>query len=339
MKLSGKIVIFGTILLFLFGCSKESHKNLASKPEEHRLKVYASVYPMYDFAQKIGGEKIDLELIVPSGQEPHNWEPGQQDIKKLEKGDLFIYNGAGLEHWIDKVIASLDNQNLTVIEASKGIELIGPQHRDSNEDSAHNRKEEHQDNHNHKHEAEEDHSQGHHHDHKNIDPHVWLSPVNAKLELENIKNALVEADPKHKAYYEQNYQKYGEAFDELDQEYRKQLMNVEEKTIVVSHEAFGYLCREYGLQQMGIEGINAETEPDAKTMAKIIDFVKSKGITTIFTEELMDPKIAETIAKETGAVTSVLSPLEGRSQDQIDKNSDYIEIMKENLENLRTALQ
>ena len=341
-----KKILFLLVGIVLFsGCSKSAETKDAAKDTENKegLKVYASVYPMYDFAKKIAGDKLDVEMVMPQGTEPHGWEPDTKTIKNLENADLFIYNGAGLEDWTDKVIDSLSNKNLKVVEASEGVELIKSSHDHEDEDHDHEGAEE---NHNHEasennhnHEAhEEDHEhEGHHHG--PMDPHVWISPKNAKIEMENIKNALAELDKENADYYESNYQKYAKMLDELDAKYSEKLSALPNKTIVVSHEAYGYLCKDYGLNQLGIKGVNAETEPDAKKMAEIINYVKENKITTIFTEELIDPKVSKIIADETGCLVKVLSPIEGLSEEQIKNNEDYFSIMEENLENLVGALK
>lgn len=350
-----KQVVFLLVMALMFvGCNKsgQSSKDAAQPKEEgaKKLHVYASVYPIYDFAKKIGGDKIDLELMVPNGQEPHDWEPGQDDIKKLSQADMFLYNGAGLESWTDKVLASLDNKKLVAVEASKGIELLHGHHDHDEEaaEHAHEHENHEAEEHNHDHEEQSNGQQNaksateekeHHHEHGEFDPHVWLSPKNAKIELKNIKDALVAADSSNQATYEANYEKYAKALDDLDNKFKTELEKVPHKKIVVSHEAFGYLCHEYGLTQVGIEGVNAESEPDAKTMAQIIDLVKKEHIHTIFTEELIDPKVADTIAKETGAKTEVLSPIEGLSEQQEKDGKEYISIMEQNLTNLVQALQ
>ena len=336
MKNIKKILFLLAGIVLFSGCSKAGETKDAAKSVEKKegLKVYASVYPMYDFAKKIAGDKLDVEMLMPQGTEPHGWEPDTDTIKNLENADMLIYNGAGLEDWTDKVIDSLSNKNLKVVEASEGVELIKSSHDHEEEEHDHEAAEN-----NHNHEAhEEDHEhEGHHHG--PMDPHVWISPKNAKIEMENIKNALVELDKENADYYESNYEKYAKMLDELDAKYSEKLSALPNKTIVVSHEAYGYLCKDYGLNQLGIKGVNAETEPDAKKMAEIINYVKENKITTIFTEELIDPKVSKIIADETGCVVKVLSPIEGLSEEQIKNKEDYFSIMEENLENLVGALK
>ncbi len=283
--------------------------------DDGKLNVMTSFYPVYDFTLKVGGDKVNVKDMVPAGTEPHDWEPGTRDIAALEEADVFVYSGAGMEHWTEDVIKSLNNKELIIVEASNGISLR----------EGHGEEEEE--------EGEEE------HDHGEFDPHVWLDPQNAKKEMENIKDALVKADPDNKDYYESNYKTYSEKLDELDQSFKDTLAAVPNKSIVVSHEAYGYLCAAYGLTQMGIEGLAPDSEPDPARMAEVIDFVKENNVKTIFFEELASPKVAEAIAKETGAKTEVLNPIEGLSDEELKAGEDYISVMEKNLAALKEALE
>ena len=294
------LIILSFSMIFNSGCATKNPEN------NGKVSVYTSFYVMYDLTKKIGGDKINLENLVPAGVEPHDWEPAPSDMISLEKADLFVYNGAGMEGWADKVLGSISNKKLVVVEASKGITLT--KSKDKNEDLAH-------------------------------DPHVWLNPINAKKEMENIKNALVNADPANKNYYENNYEKYLKEFDLLDKEYKDMVSKITKKDIVVAHEAFGYLCNAYGLNQVAIEGLNAESEPSPGRMAEIVDFVKKNKVKYIFFEELVSPKVAQVIAKESGAKTSVLNPLEGLMEEDINQGKEYFSVMRDNLSALREALK
>ena len=216
---------------------------------------------MYDFAKKIGGDKVEVINLVPAGTEPHDWEPSTKDLIEMEKSDIFIYNGAGMEQWVDDVLESLDTEELTSVEASKGIKLLKDQ-------------------------------DAHEHDHE------------------------------HK----------------LDTLYKEETSKLTKKELVVAHEAFGYLCHAYGLEQMGIEGLSADDEPDPKQMSEVIRFAKEHQVKTIFFEELVSPKVAKTIAKETGANAKMLNPLEGLSNKKIKAGEDYFSVMKQNLAAIKEAL-
>lgn len=277
-----------------------------------KLLVCTSFYPMYDFAKKVGGDDIELVNLVPSGMEPHDWEPSPQDLANLEKADVFIYNGAGMEQWAEKVLASLQNKDLAVVEASQGIPLLEGHH-----------------------EENEDHGG----EAMLNDPHVWLSPMKAKAEMEAIKKVLIQADPAHGESFEANYRKYATEIDVLDQAFKDTLSPLPNKNIIVAHQAFGYLCADYGLNQIPIEGLTADSEPDPARMAEIIDFAKTHEVKVIFFEELVSPKVAEAIASAIGAETAVLNPLEGLNDSQQQEGGDYLSVMRENLQALKAALQ
>ncbi len=306
-KILSILIFIIPLSLCLIGCTG----NVARKKNNGKLKVMASFYTMYDFAKKIGGDKVEVTNMVPAGTEPHDWEPSTKDLIEMEKSDVFIYNGAGMEQWVDDVLESLDTEELISVEASKGIKLL-------------------KDTHSHEH----DHEHG-----SENDPHVWLDPQNAKYEMNQIKKALIKADPKNKDYYEANYKKEAAKCDELDRSYKEELAKVSKRELVVAHEAFGYLCNAYNLEQMGIEGLSADDEPDPKQMSEVIEFAKKHKVKTIFFEELVSPKVAKTIAKETGASAKMLNPLEGLSNKKIKAGQDYFSVMKQNLSAIKEALK
>lgn len=296
------VKIISVVVAMLIGCTAcaENGETDAAK-DSKKVKVMTSFYTMYDFAEKIGGDKVTITNMVPAGTEPHDWEPSAVDIRKMEDADVFIYNGAGMEHWAEDILKTLDNKKLITVEASKGVNLI---------------KEE-----------------------KENDPHVWLDPENAKIEMKNIKDALIQADEKNTEYYTKNYEEFEKKLDELNQEFEETLSQLENKDIIVAHEAFGYLCKAYGLNQVAIEGLMPDSEPDPAKMEEIIQFAKKKKINTIFFEELVSPKVAKTIAKEIGAKTEVLNPLEGLSDEQIESGEDYFSVMRTNLQQIKDALE
>ena len=313
-----------------------------------KVHVVASFYPMADFAGKVGGEHVVVTNLVPAGTEPHEWEPSPQDVAAIGDADLFVYNGAGMEGWVDDVLESIDTSQMQVVEASMGIELrAGGHDHDHDADDASE--------HAHGHDAEaadaaseradshdaeaadaaSEHAHGHDGEH---DPHVWLSPKNARMELANIRDGLVKADPDHEADYEANYEKYAQQFEGLEREFSTRLAAAKGKAVVVSHEAYGYLCDAFGLEQMPIAGMDAEGEPDAQAMAQIIDFVRANNVKTIFSEDLVSPKVAQAIADETGAACEQLSPLEGLTEEQLAAGEDYLSVMADNLDKLVAAL-
>lgn len=311
-RLSALVCACTLSLSLLTGCGTQPADTAAG---DGRLRVLTSFYPMYDFACKIGGDCIDVTNMVPSGTEPHDWEPSTNDLKNLEKADVFIYNGADMEPWADDLLVS-HSDTLRVVEASENVEL-------RTTDGEHEHAHEHED-------AD--------HHHGDFDPHVWLDPENAKIEMEAIRDALCAADPENSTVFQSNYEKYAAELDALDAEFREKLAPLPNRTIVVAHEAFGYLCDAYGLTQVGIEGLSPDSEPDPGRMAEVIDFVREHSISTIFFEELVSPKVAEAIASETGAQAKMLSPLEGLSDEQAAAGADYFSVMHDNLAALMEAL-
>ena len=312
-RLSALVCACTLSLSLLTGCGTQPADTAAG---DGRLRVLTSFYPMYDFACKIGGDCIDVTNMVPSGTEPHDWEPSTNDLKNLEKADVFIYNGADMEPWADDLLVSRSDK-LHVVEASENVEL-------RTTDGEHE--------HAHEHEGAD-------HHHGDFDPHVWLDPENAKIEMEAIRDALCAADPENSTVFQSNYEKYAAELDALDAEFREKLAPLPNRTIVVAHEAFGYLCDAYGLTQVGIEGLSPDSEPDPGRMAEVIDFVREHSISTIFFEELVSPKVAEAIASETGAQAKMLSPLEGLSDEQAAAGADYFSVMHDNLAALMEALK
>ena len=312
-RLSALVCACTLSLSLLTGCGTQPADTAGS---DGRLRVLTSFYPMYDFACKIGGDCIDVTNMVPSGTEPHDWEPSTNDLKNLEKADVFIYNGADMEPWADDLLVSRSD-TLHVVEASENVEL-------RTTDGEHE--------HAHEHEGAD-------HHHGDFDPHVWLDPENAKIEMEAIRDALCAADPENSTVFQSNYEKYAAELDALDAEFREKLASLPSRTIVVAHEAFGYLCDAYGLTQVGIEGLSPDSEPDPGRMAEVIDFVREHSISTIFFEELVSPKVAEAIASETGAQAKMLSPLEGLSDEQAAAGADYFSVMHDNLAALMEALK
>ncbi|GIP35307.1 metal ABC transporter substrate-binding protein [Paenibacillus sp. J2TS4] len=324
------LVILTSLAILLGGCGG-SQADLV----EGKTNVITSFYPLYDFASKIGGDRAHVINLVPAGVEPHDWSPKSKDISQINKADVFVYQGAGFEGWVDEVLGSMKpDSGVIVVEASHGLELLAGEQghaeegqsdeHDSDKEEAHGRVE-----------AEE----GHHHDHGSIDPHAWLSPPNAKVMAESIKNALLEADPDNKDYYEANYSKLAEDLDRLHQKYKETLSALPKKEIVVSHQAFGYLAHEYGLTQKAIMGLAPDGEPTAQDMKKISQFVRDNGIQYIFFEELVSDSLANTLAEDLKIETLVLNPLEGLTDKQLAAGEDYFSVMENNLNHLVKALK
>ncbi|MBZ4653042.1 MAG: transporter substrate-binding protein [Peptococcaceae bacterium] len=317
MKARSILSFFLSLLLIfsLTGCNKQPASTANKGPQPPaKLTVYTSFYPMYDFTKKIGGDKVEVINIVPAGAQPHSFEPSTKLLAELTKAKLFIYNGAGMEHYIDKVKETLKGSPLILVETSSGLDLIKGEHEHGND-----------------HEIE--------HADTGFDPHTWVSPNNAIKQGEKILEALVQVDEANKDYYEKNYQQFKDELLKLDREYKETLAKCKKKEIVVSHDSFAYLARDYGLKQIPVMGLNADAEPAPGKLKEIVNIVKKNKINYIFFETLVSPKISETIARETKTQTLVLNDVGGLTEKDLQHGKDYFSIMRENLESLKTALE
>lgn len=291
------VVCMGIIAV---GCRADD-TGLRSFQSEDKILVVTTIYPMYDFVSNIAGERAEVINLVPAGTEPHDFELSTGDMQLLEQADLFVYNGAGMEQFVDKTLNAVSNKKLMVVEAASQVATLESGTK--------------------------------------TDPHTWLDVQNAISESEVIKDAFVQMDAEHGEIYEKNFEDYKDKLEALDKVYKEELSDLSGDTIVVAHEAFGYLCAAYGLKQNAVEGLTADSEPDSARMKEIIDFCREKDIQVIFFEELVSPKVANTIADEIGARTMVLNPIEGLTASQEESGLDYIGLMKENLEALKEALK
>lgn len=271
-------------------------------PQSDKPHIVGSFYPMTYFASQIVGDLAQVTNITPAGAEPHDYDLSTGDIANMEKAMLIILNGV-VEPWGEKMKTNL-HSNVAVITAGEG--LFTRQWSETGAMSA--------------------------------DPHVWLAPVLAKQEVQKIVQALVKLDPSNEHIYQTNAQSLEQRLDQLDTAYQQGLAHCAQKDIITSHAAFGYLAAAYGLNQVSIAGLSPDEEPSPQQLALTAKFVREHQVKYIFFESLASPKLAQTLASETGAVTLELNPLEGLSKADLQLGKDYFTVMTENLHNLQTAL-
>ncbi|MFB9325360.1 metal ABC transporter solute-binding protein, Zn/Mn family [Paenibacillus aurantiacus] len=320
--------VLAALMIVMAGCGKNE---AASGLKDDQMNVVTSFYPVYFLAKSIGGDAVNVVNLIPAGVEPHDWTPKSQDLNTASKAQLLLYNGAGLENWVEDFLQGLPkNSTLKTKAVSDGIKLIEA----SGEDEEHEG-EEHAAEENGAHDVEE-HAHEHAGDH---DPHTWVSPRSMLVMADNVLKALSEADAAHQADFEANYKVLQERLAKLDGDFTSKLGAVKQKDIVTTHQAFGYLARDYGLNQVAIMGLSPDAEPKAQDLLEIAKFVKANGITYIFFEELVSDELANTLARETGAKTLVLNPAEGLTKAQEKAGDDYVTLMERNLDNLLKALQ
>ncbi|OIJ16005.1 ABC transporter substrate-binding protein [Anaerobacillus arseniciselenatis] len=311
-----------------------------TEEEKVVLEVYTTIFPLMDFAKKIGGEYVDVESIIPVGADAHTFEPAPRTMVDVSNADLYIYNGAGIEGFADAVAEVLKTGDVKILKASEGIEFIdyGDGH-----DHGHSEDDDHgHDDDGHGHSEDDDHGHeddGHGHDHGDEDPHIWLDPIRAIQIAENIKNALVELLPEAAETFESNFELLQEQLEELDQKFSEMVEEVSRDTIIVSHAGYGYWEDRYGIKQVGISGISPTNEPSIRQLQETIDFANENNINYIFFEQNIPTNIAETVRNAVDAEALWLHNLEDLVQEDVDNNEDYFSLMERNIEMLRTALQ
>lgn len=293
-----EIALLLTALAFTAGCGKEPPAS-----GEGKIPVVVSFGAMEKLTAAIGGDAVSISVMVPDGTEPHDFEPQAGDLVKLKEAKVFVYNGMGMEHWADKALQSAGSDNRVVVKAS---EKITPILLDDEE------------------EREE---------HGDYDPHTWLGLSEAKEEARAIRDGLIAASPENRDLFMKNYDTFAAGIDGLRDEYRDKLARAPRKELVTGHAAFGYLARDFSLTQESVEDAFATGEPPARKLVELIRFCRAHQVKTIFTEEMMDPALARTLAAEAGADAETLSTLEEPGKES------YLDTMRENLEKIEKAMK
>lgn len=259
------------------------------------LRIFASFYPIYDFVEKIGKDKVDVSVIVPNGVEPHDFEPTSKQVVELQDADLIFINGAGFESWIN----GITNSNIVDLSRNITTENIT----------------------------------------SNPNPHIWLDPILVESMAEEIYNILVSLDPDNIVYYQNNLKQFDDKLELLNSNIKNNLTNCALNDFIAFHDAFGYFAKRYGLTQHVIGGISPEMDVNPQKLTESIKLAKQLGITTIFSEDNIEPRLSNTIANEVGGKVLVLSPIEMITQKEQDLGKDYFSKMYDNLNNLKIALE
>lgn len=270
-------LLVGLIGIMLIGCGNKTKDNIEDSVN-NKLNVMVSIYPLKEFTEKIAGDKVEVNCLVPENMEPHDYEPKTKDFQKLMNSDAFIYNGLGMEDWVDQVNETLKDKDVVVLNSSDGIDV-------RKEGNA-------------------------------VDPHSWLSLKQVQVQSENIKNTLIKLDEENKDYYEENYNQFKKELDSLYDEYKSKFDKLDKKDFIAGHAAFGYLCRDFGLTQKSVENLFGEGEPTPKQLEELVDFCKENDIKTIFSESLGSAKVSETLASEVGAKVQPIMTLESKEDDK-----------------------
>ena len=263
------------------------------------LTVVAGFYPLEWAAQRVGGDRVDVSSLTPPGAEAHDLELAPQDVAAVADADLLVYLD-GFQPALDEAVQNEAAD--TAWDAGQAADLVPTAEEDAHEDGA-------------------------------VDPHFWLDPVRLASVGDALADRLTEADPDGAATYEQNAAALRTDLEALDAEMQAGLAGCAVGTLVTGHDAFGYLGDRYGLEVVGISGHSPSAEPSPAAQAEIAELVRERGITSVYTETLVDPAVAETVASEAGVRTAVLDPIEGLTDESA--GSDYLQVMRANLATLQ----
>lgn len=318
---------FFSVLVLLACLSCDNGKNSANKghggvDKGHGLRVVTTLYPLYDFARAIGGDRAEVTLLLPPGMEAHGFEPKPADIVRVNGADLFVYTNPNMEPWAGDIIGGIDKGGTLVVDASAGARMLkagkegGPGH--GNEGRRHD---------------------GHRHG-EGMDPHLWLDFGNARIMVDNILAGFVARDPRNSEFYTANAEAYKSKLKELDNRYRSGLATCGKRIFLHGgHFAFGYLANRYGLHYESAYAVGADAEPSPAKIASLISRIRASGLRYIYTEELVEPRVADVIARETGTGILKLHGAHNISRDELAAGVTFFSLMEANLNNLKIGLE
>jgi zinc transport system substrate-binding protein len=285
--------------------------------DPQRVDVAAAFYPLQFVTERVGGDAVRVTNLTKPGAEPHDLELTPSQVGEVHRAELVVYL-RGFQPAVDEAVDLTDGDRVLDVAATQPLLAAsagGHEHGD-------------EDGHGHEHSGEGG-GDG------DRDPHLWLDPTRLAGVADQLAARLGEVDPGRAADYTARAGALRADLERLDAEFAAGLKTCQRREIVVSHTAFGYLAERYRLEQIGLTGLSPEHEPAPQRLAEVAREAREHGATTIFFESLVSPRIADTIAREVGASTAVLDPLEGLSA---DNEGDYFSVMRTNLTALRTAL-
>lgn len=317
--------LLSLVVLMLYGCAGSSDNSTNTQISENgKLNVTTTLFPYYDFVKQIAGDKVNLTMVLPAGMDSHSFEPTPADMITIQTSDLLIYNGGVMEHWLTQVLAASDTTDMTAVAMIDYVDTVTETLVEGMEsDIAH------------------EHEDGEEHDeHEEYDEHIWTSPVNAGKIVVAISEVLKQKDPSNRQFYETNTEAYLKKLKELDQEFVKITQDQKRNMIVIGDKfPFRYLAEQYGWDyRAAFSGCSTDTEPSAKTIAYLIDMMKSEGIPVIYYLELSSHLVSEIIAEETGVVPLLLHSCHNVTRSEFENGITYLQLMQQNAENLRKGL-
>lgn len=302
--------VFGAIKIF----------NINEEKDSEKIQIIATLFTNYDFAKEIGGDKVEVTLLLNSGVDSHNYEPSVKDMKNISDSDMFIYTSEASEPWADTIISSLEESDCYIVKSAENIELIETDEFAEEYNALGNVE------HNHSEESED----------YEYDGHIWLDPQNALKMIDNICNSLCEYDSENSDYYKENAEKYKIQIEELDSEIEEKVSNLDSDVLVFGGEfAYSYFISRYNLKYVSVySSCGEEAEPSVQEVRNVIDYINENNIQKVFYEELSEGTVAKMLSEETNAEPVIFYSLHNVSLEEIENGENYISMMRKNLENI-----
>lgn len=305
------ILICTVYLVFETGCTSKK-----VEPRKTGFTVVTTLFPLYDFSRIIAGDKAQVSMLLPAGVEPHTFEPKPEDMIRINHAALFVYTSNYMEPWAERIVAGLNNTKRTVVNAGQRITHRTLDH------------------------ADNEHHHNDHHGNETLDPHFWLDFSLAQSVVDTIVGGFVAADPVNAQEYQHNGRVLKDRLAELDRRYRSGLANCQTRKLLHGgHYTFGYLAARYGLEYSALSGISSDSEPSAERMAQMVRTIKSSHASYLFAEELLSPRLTETLAHEAGVSVLMLHAAHNISRDDQAQEVSFFTLMERNLATLQKGLQ
>ena len=303
MRIFARLLVILISFSLLSGCASPW---LQSPP---KIRVVASFFPVAHFAHQIAGDHAEVISVIPSGLDPHDFDPTPKKLAAAYTSQLFVYNGAGLEPWADRIRSELESKGVKILKLSDQVEMFEGTSGKPTADPA------------------------------KADPHLWLDPVSAQRQVELIRDAMIEVDPARADDYREHASVFLEKLRALDAEFKSGLSSCKNHTVILSHAAFQYLAHRYGFKMLSISGLSPQQEPSPKDFVGLVDQAKKLGLRYIFFEKRTNPKLAETLASEIKGETLDMFHIDGGFTPEEASNPNlYLDQMRANLGQLRKAL-
>ena len=330
-----------SLLLGLVACGAPSVNNTETT-ESKGLKVVTTFLPITLFTEAVAGDCADVTALIPPNLGPHDFQATPSDLTDLSGAKVLVKNGLEMEEFLDDLIDSADNKDLVVIDSSKGVETIkaagggghddhhdGEHHDDEHHDGEHHEGEHHDD--------DDDHDHGHGHSHGEYDPHIWLDPVRAAQQVENIRDGLVKADPSCADGYRKNAAQYTDKLKELNTEFTEKLKPYSGKTFVAFHDFATYFANRYSLKAEFLVDL-PEMNPSPADLQRVAAQVKASGLKALLSEPQEGNRSFNALAKDLGVNIVEFNPLETGSAESAKVPGTYFEVMRSNVNNLVKAI-